>query len=187
MKGKFQQLSMEQSRAGVKSSMGFPQGSVLGPILFSLFCNDLPDITKDVDDETEMYADDTTIYAVGKTPDIVANSLNSILHKLSIWCQDNLLTPHLGKTEYMLLGCSNFTGPFQDIRFAGGSIKQVHSKLSLGVKIDSGLKWNLHTSELVLSFNSKLSLLKPLYFLPKQAKLDFYFKVIIPSITYGVR
>jgi hypothetical protein len=60
-----------------------------------------------------MYADDTTIYAVGQTPDIVANSLNSIPHKLSIWCQDNLVTPHLGKTEYMVLGCSNFTGPFK--------------------------------------------------------------------------
>jgi hypothetical protein len=58
--------------------------------------------------------------------------------------------------------------------------------IRLGLKIDSGLKWNLHTSELVLSFNSKLSLLKSLHFLPKQAKLDFYFKVIIPSITYGI-
>ena len=76
-----------------------------------------------MDDEIEMYADDTTIYTVGKSPDIVANNLNSILQSLTIWCQANLLTPHLGKTEYMLLGCSKFIGPLQEIRFAGGSIK----------------------------------------------------------------
>ena len=74
----------------------------------------------------------------------------------------------------------------QEIRFAGGSIKQVWSKLCLGLKIDSGLKWDVHTHELVLSFNRKLNLLKSLYYLPRQAKLDFYFKVIIPSITYGI-
>ncbi len=65
-------------------------------------------------------------------------------------------------------------------------MKQVSSKSCLGLTIDVGLKWDLHTSELVLSFNCKLNLLQSLYFLPKQAKLDFYFKVIIPSITYSI-
>ena len=69
------------------------QGSVLGPILFSLFCNDLPDIREDDEGEIEMYADDTTIYAI--TPDNVANTLK----KLSNWCIANLLTPHLGKWQ----------------------------------------------------------------------------------------
>ena len=55
-----------------------------------------------MDDEIEMYADDTTIYTVGKSPDIVANNLNSILQSLTICCQANLLTPHLGKTEYCI-------------------------------------------------------------------------------------
>ena len=67
----------KSSRYNVK--YGVPQGSVLGHILFSVFCNDLADITKDMDDEIEMYADDTTIYTVGKSPDIAANNLNSIL------------------------------------------------------------------------------------------------------------
>lgn len=86
---------------GSKSSsrevkFGVPQGSVLGPILFSLFCNDLPDIIQDEEGEIEMYADDTTIYVISPTPDNVANTLNIILHKLSNWCLENALTSHMG-------------------------------------------------------------------------------------------
>ena len=52
------------------------------------------------------------------------------------------------------------------------------------------VKWDAHTpshtSKLMVSYNRKLNLLKSFYFLPIQARLDFYFKVILPSITYGI-
>ena len=159
---------------GTKSNLcevryGVPQGSVLGPILFSLFYSNHPEII-------EMYVDDTTIYAVGPIPHNIANTFNRILQNLSNWCSKNLLTPHLGKTEYMLLGCSKFIGPLQEIKFANGSITHLYSKTQLGLEINCGPKWDIHISELVGSFNQKLRLLK--------AKFYFYFKVIMPSITY---
>ena len=61
---------------------GVRQGSVLGPSLFSLFCNDLPDIVEDCDNEIHMYADDTTIYVAVSSPDMVAVVLNVIPQKL---------------------------------------------------------------------------------------------------------
>ena len=93
-----------------------------------MFCNDLPDIIQDEEVDIEMFADDTTIYAMGQNPDIVANTLNNILKKLSIWCLKNSSTPHLAN------------GPFQEIRFGNATIKRVYSKSCLGLKIDSGLK-----------------------------------------------
>ena len=51
---------------------GVSQGSVLCPTLFSLFCNDLPDIVGDCDGDIHMYADDATIYAAASSPDMVA-------------------------------------------------------------------------------------------------------------------
>ena len=61
-----------------------PQGSVLGPTLFSLFCNDLPDIVEDCDDEIHMYAGDTTIYVAVSSPDMVAVVLNVIFRSCKI-------------------------------------------------------------------------------------------------------
>ena len=65
-------------------SHGVPQGSVIGPTLFSLFCNDLPDIAQgeDGDSQIHMYADDTTIYVAAPTYDLTAMILNKILSKL---------------------------------------------------------------------------------------------------------
>ena len=81
---------------------GVPQGSVLGPTLLSLFCNDLPDIAEG-EGVLQMSADDTTIYTTAASLDKVAEKLNDILEKLCEWCCRNQLSPHPGKTEYMLL------------------------------------------------------------------------------------
>ena len=133
-----------------------------------------------------MYADDTTIYVVAPSPDMVANVLNSVLRKLHYWCCHNSLTPHPGETEYMLLQCGLFTGPLQGIRLGDNYINHVSSPRCLGVETDSMLKWNIHVKELCKCFTKKLKLLRSLYFLPILARVDFYFKVILPSVTYGM-
>lgn len=55
-----------------------------------------------------------------------------------------------------------------------------------GVEIDNQLKWKAHVNEVIKSFVQKLNLLKSQYFLPIQAKVDFYHKVVLPSVTYGL-
>ena len=56
----------------------------------------------------------------------------------------------------------------------------------LGVELASDLNWNVYVKELIKSFSQKLNLLRSLYFLPTTARTDFYFKVILPSVTYGL-
>ena len=75
---------------------GVPQGSVLDPTLFSLFCNDLPDIAEG-EGVLQMYADDTTIYATAPSLDKVAEKLKAILEKLYEWCCMNQLSPIQGR------------------------------------------------------------------------------------------
>ena len=84
---------------------------MLGPIIFSLFCNELPDLAQDTTANIHMYADDTTIYVVGPTSDTAATILNTSLKRLYDWCHFNLLTPHPEKTEFMLKRLQKFHWP----------------------------------------------------------------------------
>ena len=90
-------------------SIGIPQGSVLGPTLFTVFTNDLPSSVQS--GSLYMFADDTTVFCIGNSADMAITQLNKALQEVYIWCLDNQLTPHPGKNETMLLSVGNPMGP----------------------------------------------------------------------------
>ena len=77
--------------------MGVPQGSLLGPRLFTLYVNDLPAI--ETARNIHMLADNTTIYYTGKEIGTIVDSLKSILEDLHKWRQQNYLTLHEAKQQ----------------------------------------------------------------------------------------
>ena len=85
---------------------GVPQGSILGPRLFSIYVNDLPESISYGD--LYMFADDTTVYTIGKDTDMIISSLQCILSQLHIWYTANRLIAHEPKTGAMIICRSIF-------------------------------------------------------------------------------
>ena len=84
-------------------STGVPQGSILAPLLFLIYVNDLPDTV--VDCTMNLYADDITIYSANTTPNDVSHSLSTDLARIADWIQGNKLKMNKCKqNQLMTLG-----------------------------------------------------------------------------------
>ena len=175
-----------QSSTVLNVTFGITQGSVLGPTLFALYTNDLPSAV--TYGSVFMYADDTTVYCIGDTVDNTVTSLNKALSELNSWCLENSLTTHSAKCEAMLLMRKPHIGPLNlnSVTIGEDRIEWVkHSRL-LGVTIDERLSWSHHLTDVKKNFVNKLNLLKRSLFLSRNALLDLYFKIILPSVLYGL-
>ncbi len=78
---------------------GVPQGSILGPLLFLLYVNDMP---SSVSCDLMLYADDSALIVSGKIVQAIETKLSQELYKISVWLEKNKLSLHLGKTESIL-------------------------------------------------------------------------------------
>ena len=122
--------------------IGVPQGSLLGHRLFITYVNDLPDSIRS--GEVYMYADDTTIYTIGKTTDEVALTFQVILDRLQTRCQKNRLIIHEGKCDVVILDTKPFIGPLKPLVWGDKTIEYRSFSVCLGIAIDDGLSWANH-------------------------------------------
>ena len=96
LSNRMQSVKIGRSFSDLKSiDIGIPQGSILGPLLFIVFVNDLPD---NVTCKTVMYADDTSLLVSSSDPSCLQNSLNRNLCNIASWFRKNKLTLNLSKT-----------------------------------------------------------------------------------------
>ena len=163
---------------------GVPQGSLLGPRLYSIYSNDLPGATTNA--SVEMFADDTTAFCIGKTVDEVLYNIQKAIANLNKWAKDNFMTIHPAKTELMLLSKSKFIGPLQKICLGPNELSFVSKATCLGIQIDNKLSWSQHVGTLSKRFSARVKKLKHLKGLDNHILESIYFKGIIPSITYSI-
>ena len=121
-------------------------GFILGPLLFILYINDLPNI---IDDSCKvvLYADDTALFYASNDPDHLQTVLNSQLCKVDEWLQKNKRTMNVKKTNLMLIG-KRLTN-FQNVQtFVNGEeLCRVTNCKYLSIWIDKNLNWNVNTEK----------------------------------------
>ncbi|CAB4030631.1 Hypothetical predicted protein [Paramuricea clavata] len=125
---------------------GVPQGSILGPALFSIYINDLP--TTPIVCPIESYADDSKIYLPFSYKDInVAEiQLTDDLRRIAAWCCSNSLLANPEKTKLLLFGTSQILNHVQDFRvtFLEKELRPVSSARDLGMEFDECLSYDEH-------------------------------------------
>ena len=112
---------------------GIPQGSVLGPTLFTLFTNDLPSAVRS--GSLFMYADDTSIFCIGQSADLAIALLNKALQEVYRWCLVNRLTPHPGKSEVMIISKKTIMGPLPPLLLRDSVLRYVTKTRLLGMTV----------------------------------------------------
>ena len=135
----------------MRITSGVPQGSLLGPRLFSIFTNDLPN---HLDCNIEMFADDSTAYFIGNSIDSIHVQIQKLLDNVHYWSKSNSMFIHPTKTEAMFLSKTPFIGPLRPITYESKLINYVSRSSCLGVTLDNKLSWSPHINQIPCTFNA---------------------------------
>ena len=161
--------------------VGVPQGSVLGPLLFSIFIIDF--LFSIPDSNLCNFADDETLYSSGDNLDIVINKLEHDLIKTLQWFKVNSLVANPEKFQFMILGANHKVNLCLEIN--GKRILSKTEIVLLGVTIDSKLNLNKHVEAICKSANIKINALMRLRsMLSEDQKLVLYNSFIMSQFNY---
>ena len=128
-------------------SCGVPQGSILRPILFILYVNDLSKASNKF--VSIVLADDTTLLFEGHKIHSIVTSLNNELGKLIICLNANKLSINVSKTDYMAFHRARRKVDYKDMKLNNYILQQVHFTKFVGIIIDDKIKWANHISYII--------------------------------------
>ena len=183
-KPKFRHITSSVKSNVATMNIGVPQGSVLGPILFLLYINDLPNVSQMF--SSTLYADDTTLFASNHDYDMLVNDVSSELEKFSVWCASNRLSLNIGKTHPMLLSNrKSLNSEFSDIMFNGSLLKYEKSVKFLGMYLDDNYKFDVHIDYIARKVSQTVGIFYRIQpYVSESLLKNLYYGLVYPYLIY---
>ncbi|MCG8046489.1 MAG: reverse transcriptase domain-containing protein [Candidatus Thiodiazotropha endolucinida] len=162
---------------------GVPQGSILGPLLFLLYIND---IVVDIGSNIRLFADDTSLFIVVDNPETAANCLNSDLSKISQWAKTWLVSFNPSKTESLLISRKRNQPQHPPIIMQNQAITEVEHHKHLGVYFSRDGTWHQHINYITEKAWTRINVMRKLKFKLDRKSLETIYLVFIrPLLEYG--
>lgn len=165
-------------------NIGVPQGSILGPLLFLIYINDMANLN--LEGHLMLYADDTAIFYSDKNINTIFNKMQSDLVLINEYIRLNKLTVNAKKSNYMIMSSrQKNTRHSNELKINGDSLNQVTVVKYLGLYIDQHLSWSNHIQCLTKKISPVIGILyKISYIIPSHIKRIIYYSLIHSHLQY---
>ena len=162
---------------------GVPQGSILGPILFLIYIND---IVAEIGSNIRLFADDTSLYIIVENPITSAVCLNSDLLKISIWANNWLVDFNPIKTESMQISRKLNKPVHPPLFMQEVQIAEVSSHKHLGLVLSNDCTWHQHIDYITKKAWNRINIMRKLKFKLDRSSLEIIFTTFVrPLLEYG--